>query len=163
MRKIVSSSFLKVFCYSENFIRVFFIKNKSLLTMLRKWSFPLVISFGKCDQIRRKLRIWLHLLKKSLMDNFTFRAVYIAWKSLYEMLLEELPNNVRLRIVGIEKRSGTSQNWVEHPASNVPFRNKVLAIGIKTHVKADVKVFWSSSILGDYLVPTTQIFGHNSS
>lgn len=57
------------------------------------------------------------------------------------MLLEELPNNVRLRIVGIENRSGTSQNWVEHPASNVPFRNKVLAIGIKTHVKADVKVF----------------------
>ena len=34
--------------------------------------------FSKCDQIRRKLRIWLHLLKKSLMDNFTFRAVYIA-------------------------------------------------------------------------------------
>ena len=25
--------------------------------------------FSKCDQIRRKLRIWLHLLKKSLMKN----------------------------------------------------------------------------------------------
>ena len=28
--------------------------------------------FHKCDEISRKLRIWLHLLKKSLMDNFFF-------------------------------------------------------------------------------------------
>ena len=27
---------------------------------------------SKCDQIRRKLRIWSHLLKKSLMENFSF-------------------------------------------------------------------------------------------
>ena len=26
--------------------------------------------FSKCDQIRRKLRIWSHLLMKSLMENF---------------------------------------------------------------------------------------------
>ena len=26
----------------------------------------------KCDQIRSKLRIWSHLLKKSLMENFIF-------------------------------------------------------------------------------------------
>ena len=31
--------------------------------------------FRKCDQIRRKLWIWLHLLKKSLMGNFIFCAV----------------------------------------------------------------------------------------
>ena len=28
--------------------------------------------FSKCDQIRRKLLIWWHLLKKSLMKNFIF-------------------------------------------------------------------------------------------
>ena len=28
--------------------------------------------FSKCDQIRKKLRIWLHLLKKSLMENYIF-------------------------------------------------------------------------------------------
>ena len=28
--------------------------------------------FSKCDQIRRKLQIWSHLLKKSLMENFIF-------------------------------------------------------------------------------------------
>ena len=32
--------------------------------------------FSKRDQIRRKLRIWLHLLKKSLMENVIFCAVY---------------------------------------------------------------------------------------
>ena len=31
--------------------------------------------FSKCDQIRGFLRIWSHLLKKSLMENFNFRAV----------------------------------------------------------------------------------------
>ena len=31
--------------------------------------------FSKFDQIRRKLQIWSHLLKKSLMENFIFCAV----------------------------------------------------------------------------------------
>ena len=31
--------------------------------------------FSKCEQIRRKLRIWSHLLKKSLLENFIFCAV----------------------------------------------------------------------------------------
>ena len=31
--------------------------------------------FSKCDKISRKLRIWSHLLKKSLMENFIFCAV----------------------------------------------------------------------------------------
>ena len=36
--------------------------------------------FSKCDQIRRKLPIWSHLLKKSLMDNFIFSAMFILHK-----------------------------------------------------------------------------------
>ena len=31
--------------------------------------------FSKCDQIRSFLRIWSHLLKKSLKENFIFDAV----------------------------------------------------------------------------------------
>ena len=31
--------------------------------------------FSKCGQIRRKLWIWSHLLKKSVMENFIFCAV----------------------------------------------------------------------------------------
>ena len=32
--------------------------------------------FNKCDQIRRKLRIWSHLLNKSLKKNFIFCALF---------------------------------------------------------------------------------------
>ena len=32
--------------------------------------------FRKCDQMRNILRIWSHLLKKSLMENFIFCAVF---------------------------------------------------------------------------------------
>ena len=31
--------------------------------------------FSKCDQIRRKLRIWSQLAKKSLTENFIFCPV----------------------------------------------------------------------------------------
>ena len=33
--------------------------------------------FSKCEQIRWKLRIWSHLLRKSLMENFIFCAVNV--------------------------------------------------------------------------------------
>ena len=33
--------------------------------------------FSKCDQIRSFLRIWSHLLKKYLMENFIFVLCYI--------------------------------------------------------------------------------------
>ena len=33
--------------------------------------------FSKCDLIRRKLQIWSHLLKKSLMENFIFCALTV--------------------------------------------------------------------------------------
>ena len=34
--------------------------------------FPIKDFFSKCDQIRKKLRIWSHLLKMSLMENAIF-------------------------------------------------------------------------------------------
>ena len=44
-------------------------------SLLKKLKFSIKDFFCKCDQIRRKLRIWSHLLKKSLMENFSFCAV----------------------------------------------------------------------------------------
>ena len=49
--------------------------------------FSIKDSFSKCDQIRRKLRMWSHLLKKSLMENFIFCAVNVAYFGLYESSL----------------------------------------------------------------------------
>ena len=41
----------------------------------QKMKFSIKNFFSKCDQIRRKLQIWSHLLKKSLMENFIFCAL----------------------------------------------------------------------------------------
>ena len=42
----------------------------------QKMKFSITDFFSKSDPIRRKLRIWSHLLKKSLMENFIFCAVH---------------------------------------------------------------------------------------
>ena len=41
---------------------------------VQKMKFSIKDFFSKCDQIRVKLRIWSHLLKNSLMENFIFCA-----------------------------------------------------------------------------------------
>ena len=43
----------------------------------RPW-FSIKDFFSKYDHIHRKLRIWSHLLKKSLMENLIFRAMTIT-------------------------------------------------------------------------------------
>ena len=43
--------------------------------MDKKMKFSVKDFFSKSDQIRRKLRIWSHLLQKSLVKNFNFYAV----------------------------------------------------------------------------------------
>ena len=57
---------------SEHFIRW-----NSEALLLKKIKFSIKDFFSKCDQISRKLRIWSHLLKKSLMENLFFCAVRI--------------------------------------------------------------------------------------
>ena len=53
-----------------------------------KMKFSIKDFSSKCDQISRKLRIWSHLLKKSLMENFIFCAVIqsakctLKWKNI---------------------------------------------------------------------------------
>ena len=44
----------------------------------QKMKFSTKDFFSKSDQIRTFLRIWSHLQKKSLMENFIFCAVYIV-------------------------------------------------------------------------------------
>ena len=38
--------------------------------------FPITDFFSECDQIRRKLRIWSHLLKKYVMENLIYCVVH---------------------------------------------------------------------------------------
>ena len=47
----------------------------------QKMKFSIKDFFSKCDQIRSKLRIWSHLLKKSLVESFIFCAVNVIMSS----------------------------------------------------------------------------------
>ena len=42
------------------------------ITLHKRMKFSIKDLFSKCDQIHRELRIWSHLLKKSLKKNFIF-------------------------------------------------------------------------------------------
>ena len=64
----------------------------------RKIKFSIKDFFSKCDQIRWKLRIWSHLLKKYLIENFIFCAVkhyrqsqFLLGNSQIAMNLNETP------------------------------------------------------------------------
>ena len=52
-----------------------FFRPWSLRKLHKKMKFFIKDFFNKFDQIRRKLRIWSHLLKKSLIETFIFGAV----------------------------------------------------------------------------------------
>ena len=53
---------------------------------------------SKCDQIRRKLRFWSHLLKKSFIENFIFCVVFWGKQYSYEWtLLIDKTNNCHFK------------------------------------------------------------------
>ena len=45
---------------------------------IQKTKFFSKVFLSKCEKIRSVLRTWSHLLGKSLMENFSFCAVYIV-------------------------------------------------------------------------------------
>ena len=53
---------------SSTYIRFFSVR----ITLHKKIKFSIKDFFNNCDQIRNCLRMWYHLLKKSLMENFIF-------------------------------------------------------------------------------------------
>ena len=53
----------------------------------QKMKFSIKDFFSKCDQIHRKLRIWSHLLKKSLMENFIFeQCMFVKSTDIHQLL-----------------------------------------------------------------------------
>ena len=76
-------------CKSPTFPRMFLLRNVinerpriNSPHTAQKITISIKDFFSKCDQICRKLRIWSHLLKKSLMENFIFCAVSYFFQSL---------------------------------------------------------------------------------
>ena len=48
---------------------------QNITNTAQKMKFSIKDFFSKCNQIQSFLRIWSHLIKKSLMENFIFCAV----------------------------------------------------------------------------------------
>ena len=67
-----------------------------------KMKFSIKDFFNKCDQIRSFLRIWSHLLKKSLIENFNFCAVIIV-KITFLNFFSELNSEVVDRRYALKK------------------------------------------------------------
>ena len=81
-RRDFIKDFAVFLCLSELKCRVICEACKIYITA-QKRKFSIKDFFSKCDQIRKKLRIWLHLLKKSLTDNLIFCAVYLTDKCVF--------------------------------------------------------------------------------
>ena len=54
-------------------------KNLQRISTTQRMKFFTMDFFSKYDQIHRKLRIWSHVLKKSLMENFILCAMLLRW------------------------------------------------------------------------------------
>ena len=52
-----------------------------------KLKFSIKDFFSKCDQIHSFLRVWSHLMKKSLMENFIFCTVKTLINLIYSTKL----------------------------------------------------------------------------
>ena len=76
----------------------------------RKMKFSINDLFSKCDQIRSFLRIWSHLLKKSLMENFIFCAISIKVFELRLLLVIYLMN----QLYTMKKNSITLWNMMKN-------------------------------------------------
>ena len=80
---VVPQTFSSLFDSKDNVLIKFFHDSDTITAMRMKFS--ITDFFSKCDQIRRELRILSHLLKKFLMENFIFCAVY------YFLIATEVP------------------------------------------------------------------------
>ena len=67
-------------------------------------------------------------------------------------LVYELPNDLRVTILGNKEILGKSQIWVETEPSAHPSRNKTLAKAVKKHAKVDIQLFLPYPILLDFSI-----------
>ena len=87
----------------------------------QKMKFSIMDFLSKCDQIPRKLQIWQHWLKKSLMRNFIFCAIIPAKsrKNICANFQKNLVLTERLKDTAIYIRLCLSFQPIPQPYSNM--------------------------------------------
>ena len=74
--------------------------------------FSIKYFFSKCDHILRKVRIWSHLLKKSLTENFNFCTVVVVLLYLYMNLPVNLIDNFKQITLAEKKMPLRDQSYL---------------------------------------------------
>ena len=115
--------------------------------------------FSKCNQIHRKLRMWSHLLKKSLIENFSFCPVIlgnllVAWLNLKGAFLFRLftvywdqsrtywSSHQRCSVKKVFLK--ISQNWQESTCARVSLLTKLQAFFSYIHFLSKI---WPATLL----------------
>ena len=105
----VFSQGFKKSCGFVNILLIIFLE----MGTAHKMKFSINHFFSKCDQIRKKLRIWSHLLKKSLMENFNFCVLLV----LKVLVLKDFYLNLK-NISLLLNVISTFSNLVKHDVKN---------------------------------------------
>ena len=95
----------------------------SIMLVLKWWNitaqkmkFSIKDFFSKCDQIRSSLWIWSHSLKKFLIENFIFCAVYVILCAFYPITQEQSLQQVTKQNLPCKRSS-----FLQHQQSQLRF------------------------------------------
>ena len=117
----------------------------------QKMKFSTKDSFSKCDQIRRYLRIWSHLLKKSIIENFIFWAVKVVW---HRWRLRLSSSSVLLLLLYIIL---SSYHSLQYTRIFVLFdSNFYLTLIFMTYLMVEIE-YWSNILGRSFNVPHLQV------
>ena len=100
---------------------------RSRINTAQKMKFSIKDFFSKCDQIRRKLRIWSHLLKNSIIQNFIFRAVFPPHQFIpLDRLVTGCHSNSNLKFQAIPGYFSGKQNFSRLLMENSRLQSKLM-------------------------------------
>ena len=104
----------------------------------QKMNFSIKDFFRKCDHVLNFLRIWLHLLKKSLMENFIFCAVSSHWEKIIKVLskIRSIFSKLIQTNIVLKTKSAENMNKFNNDQSNskklLHFKSNIMLVeGLK--------------------------------
>ena len=132
------------------------------MTTAQKMKFSFKDFFSKCDQSRSFLRIWSHLLKKSLMKNFIFCAVFQLFKDSFNLeylvniptFFKRSPSWTDLVIASTKvdfKKKCILETRISdfHKLTAVSLNSQILKVPLKWNSCIDYKAFDKNSFNND--------------
>ena len=112
-KSLVNCCWVWIWAFDSKYSSMIFILSSAVYCAAKNMKFSVKDFFSKCNQICRKQRIWSHLLKKSLMQNFIIFVHCFFWsiRVKIQCFVADIPENEKevfiiLEIVRIQKVVG---------------------------------------------------------